>query len=73
MPENALSISLLLPPGTSLASKLSHELIEHLPVGVYLCNAQGTVVAYNHKAADIWGESPNLGESQIKFCARISC
>lgn len=68
MPENALSISLLLPPGTSLASKLSHELIEHLPVGVYLCNAQGTVVAYNHKAADIWGESPNLGESQIKFC-----
>lgn len=68
MSENSLSISLLLPAGTSLASKLSHELIEHLPVGVYLCNSAGVVVAYNHKAAEIWGEAPKLGDSQIKFC-----
>lgn len=68
MSEKTLSISLLLPAGASLAGKLSHELIEHLPVGVYLCDAAGVVVAYNHKAADIWGEAPNLGESQIKYC-----
>lgn len=68
MPKNSLSISVQLPAGASLASRLNHELIEHLPIGVYLCDASGTVVAYNQKAADIWGETPDLGQSQIKFC-----
>lgn len=68
MSENSLSISLRLPAGTSLANKLSHELIEHLPVGVYLCNSVGVVVAYNQKAAEIWGEAPRLGDNQVKFC-----
>ncbi|NQD80026.1 PAS domain-containing protein [Pseudomonas sp. CrR14] len=68
MPKNSLSISVQLPAGSSLASKLNHELIEHLPVGVYLCDASGTVVAYNRKAAEIWGETPSVGNSQVKFC-----
>lgn len=68
MPNHSLSISVQLPAGSSLATRLNHELIEHLPVGVYLCDAAGTVVAYNQKAAEIWGEAPTLEDSQIKFC-----
>ena len=67
MTDHSLSISLMLPTGESLASKLSHELIEFLPVGIYLCNASGVLVAYNQKAADIWGEAPDLQGEVVKY------
>ena len=62
------SIKLRIPAGSSIANQLNHELIEHLPVGVYLCDEQGILVAYNRKAAEIWGENPVLGDNQAKFC-----
>lgn len=68
MPSSVSKISLHLPPGTSIASQLNHDLIEHLPVGIYLCDQSGVLVAYNRKAAEIWGDAPNLGDSQLKFC-----
>lgn len=68
MPIPVSKISLHLPPGTSIANQLNHDLIEHLPVGIYLCDQSGVLVAYNRKAAEIWGDAPNLGDSQLKFC-----
>lgn len=62
------SIKLHIPAGSSIANQLNHDLIEHLPVGVYLCDMQGTLVAYNRKAAEIWGENPAMGDNQAKFC-----
>jgi PAS domain S-box-containing protein len=62
------SIKLHIPAGSSIANQLNHDLIEHLPVGVYLCDEQGVLVAYNRKAAEIWGENPVLGDDQAKFC-----
>lgn len=53
---------------SSLAQRLNLSLIEHLAVGVYLCDSSGLVVAYNAKAADIWGEAPELGIHQKRFC-----
>jgi signal transduction histidine kinase len=44
------------------------SLIEHLAVGVYLCDSEGKVVAFNSKAAEIWGEAPRLETHQKKFC-----
>ena len=68
MPSSVSSISLRIPAGSSIVNQLNHDLIEYLPVGIYLCDELGTLVAYNRKAAEIWGEAPNLGDSQIKFC-----
>ena len=50
-----------------LVRKLGHELIEFLPVGVYLCNAAGQLTTYNAKAAEIWGEAPDISQVQVKY------
>ena len=46
----------------------NRDLIEHMPVAVYVCDADGVLVAYNAKAATLWGTAPVLGDSQQKFC-----
>ncbi len=36
------------------------DLVELMPVGVYACDAQGTIILYNEAAARIWGREPKL-------------
>ena len=67
MADNPLGAGLRLPDDVPLVRKLGHELIEFLPVGVYLCNAAGHLTTYNPKAAEIWGEAPDLGKQPIKY------
>lgn len=50
------------------SERYSQDLIENLPVGVYVCNEDAVVVAYNRKAAEIWGETPVRGDPEIRFC-----
>jgi len=53
----------------SLAGELDDRLVlESLPVGVYVCNAEGLIVRYNRAAAALWGREPRLGESGERFC-----
>lgn len=59
------------PPGAG--SRLSNEwfsgdLLETLPAAVYVCNAEGIVVAYNLRAAELWGRSPSPGDTDEKYC-----
>lgn len=49
-------------------ARYSQDLIEHLPVGLYVCDRNAVVVAYNLKAAEIWGETPVKGDPEVKFC-----
>lgn len=49
-------------------ARYSQDLIENLPVGIYVCNQDAVVVAYNLKAAEIWGETPLKGDPEVKFC-----
>ncbi|WP_228380245.1 two-component system sensor histidine kinase NtrB [Pseudomonas syringae] len=49
-------------------ARYSQDLIEHLPVGLYICDRNAVVVAYNLKAAEIWGEAPVKGDPEVKFC-----
>ncbi|EGH31650.1 PAS domain-containing sensor histidine kinase [Pseudomonas syringae] len=49
-------------------ARYSQDLIEHLPVGLYICDRNAVVVAYNLKAAEIWGETPVKGDPEVKFC-----
>ena len=67
MAENPPGTGLRLPDDVPLVRKLGHELIEFLPVGVYLCNAAGHLTTYNPKAAEIWGEAPDLGKEPIRY------
>ena len=39
----------------------SGDLLETLPAAVYVCNAEGIVVAYNLRASALWGRSSLAG------------
>ncbi len=40
------------------------ELLEALPVAVYMTDAQGRITYFNQAAADLWGHRPELGSDQ---------
>ncbi|HEY1940663.1 MAG TPA: PAS domain S-box protein [Roseiarcus sp.] len=39
-----------------------------LPCAAYTCNANGAILRYNKKAADIWGREPELGDPAEGYC-----
>jgi PAS domain S-box-containing protein len=47
---------------------LPDRLLNLLPVGVYVCDRDGLVVRYNHAAAELWGQSPKIGEPTTRYC-----
>ncbi len=44
------------------------DIIELLPIAVYVCDAEGIVVQYNRRATELWGRTPAAGDSCEKFC-----
>ena len=46
----------------------SKNLIDVLPSAVYVCDLDGAIVAFNERAADIWGRTPKLGQTDERFC-----
>lgn len=42
-------------------------LLEWLPIGIYTCDADGHLVQYNRRAAELWGQSPSL-DRQHRLC-----
>jgi signal transduction histidine kinase len=46
----------------------SGDLLETLPAAVYVCDAEGIVVAYNRRAAELWGRTPSPGDTDEKYC-----
>jgi PAS domain S-box-containing protein len=46
----------------------STDLIEILPAAVYVCDADAVIVAYNRRAAELWGRAPKLGDTDLKYC-----
>jgi PAS domain-containing protein len=47
---------------------LSGDLLETLPAAVYVCDVEGVVVAYNHRASALWGRSPEPGDTDERYC-----
>ena len=41
--------------------ELYRQLIQSLPVAVYICNTEGFITLYNKKAAELWGKEPEIG------------
>lgn len=46
----------------------SSDLIEILPAAVYICDPDGVVVAYNRRATELWGRTPEPGDNDEKYC-----
>ena len=45
------------------------QLIAHLPIAVYVCEApSGVIKMYNRRAAELWGREPQLGETGERYC-----
>src|SRR5262245_2852222 len=48
--------------------KLPARLFEQLPIAIYICDRDGLVLRYNRRAAELWGQSPKLGDRNHRFC-----
>jgi PAS domain S-box-containing protein len=49
--------------------RASDEILELLPVATCICDLDGQIVQYNHRAAEIWGRAPLPGETHDQFTA----
>jgi len=43
-----------------------HALLDHIPIGVFICDLDGLVTHHNGHAADLWGGPPALGRT--RYC-----
>jgi PAS domain-containing protein len=44
----------------------SSDLLEILPAAVYVCDADGVLVAYNRRATELWGRTPKIGWHRLE-------
>ncbi|MGB8648768.1 MAG: PAS domain S-box protein [Anaerolineae bacterium] len=47
------------------------ELVELMPVAVYMCDASGLIANYNRSAAELWGREPRLLDPQERYCGSL--
>ena len=45
-------------PNNVLSAILNQKLLDKLPAGAYLCNAEGLIVYFNDHAVQMWGRAP---------------
>jgi PAS domain S-box-containing protein len=44
------------------------RLLDTLPAGAYLCDADGLITYFNDHAVEVWGRAPALNDSVDRFC-----
>jgi PAS domain S-box-containing protein len=44
------------------------QILDLLPVGVYVCNSDGLIIRFNRAAAELWGREPTIGDPAERFC-----
>jgi PAS domain S-box-containing protein len=44
------------------------DMFSHLPMAAYVVRADGVVVWYNARAAELWGRKPVIGDTDERFC-----
>jgi PAS domain S-box-containing protein len=48
-----------------------YALLDHIHVGVYICDRNAVVIRYNKRAADLWGLAPVPGKPAVKYCGSL--
>ena len=51
-----------------LALDQKSDILSHLPMAAYVVRADGVVLWYNSKAAELWGRKPAIGDTDERFC-----
>lgn len=49
----------------------ARSLLDLLPVGVYVCDAQGRITHFNKKAVELWGRTPALQDADDMYCGSL--
>ncbi len=44
------------------------DILSHLPMAAYVVQADGIVIWYNARAAELWGREPTIGDRDERFC-----
>jgi PAS domain-containing protein len=44
------------------------SVLEAIPAAVYICAADGLIVRFNQRAAELWGRAPEVGDTDKRFC-----
>ncbi|TIU78075.1 MAG: PAS domain-containing protein, partial [Mesorhizobium sp.] len=55
-------------PQDAVALQIPPDFIETLPIAIYACDAQGRLLWFNKRAADLWGRTPLLGSDSELYC-----
>ena len=51
-----------------LALNQKSDILSHLPMAAYVVQADGVVIWYNARAAELWGRKPAVGDTDERFC-----
>lgn len=51
-----------------LALDQKSDILAHLPMAAYAVRADGVVIWYNERAAELWGRKPVAGDTDERFC-----
>jgi PAS domain S-box-containing protein len=57
------------PPLLSAMLRGSDGILDMLPIATFICDAKGTILQYNRRAAEIWGSAPEPGQTHDEFSA----
>jgi PAS domain S-box-containing protein len=64
-----------LPSTIPLSRSSFHELatvtqaiLDAMPMALYVCSADGAILRYNRRAAELWGRTPCPGETDERYC-----
>jgi len=55
-------------PRLQLAESRDQSRLDSDSTGVYTCDVAGVITYYNKQAAELWGRSPEIGETFEEFC-----
>jgi two-component sensor histidine kinase len=48
--------------------QLDQTVLDALPIGVYVCDSEGSIARVNRKAVELWGRKPALFDQAQRFC-----
>jgi PAS domain S-box-containing protein len=66
--NSATALGNIIPLLTSTPLQVRPSLIDLLPLAIYACEADGKILWFNSRAADLWGQAPLVGDDSDKYC-----
>ncbi len=59
-----------IPAALSAMLQASDGILDMLPIATFICDARGTILQYNRRAAEIWGRVPDPGQTHEQFTGK---